>query len=1008
MSEIHDLAIIGGGINGCGIARDAAGRGASVYLCEKNDLASATSSCSTKLIHGGLRYLEYYEFRLVREALIERERLWAIAPHIIEPLRFVLPHHAGLRPAWLLRLGLFLYDHLGGRRALPATRGLDLARDVAGAALKPGLFARGFEYSDCRVDDARLTVLNALGARELGAVIEPRTEALAARREGGLWHLELTVGGTRKHIRARALVNAAGPWVAEVMQRRLGLAKHAGTRLVQGSHIVVRRLFAHDKAYIFQNADGRIVFAIPFQGDFTLIGTTDRDYRGDDPGAAQATHEEIDYLCAAANACFAQQIGPGDIVWSYSGVRPLYDDGAGEAKAATRDYVLELDDAPGQAPALAIFGGKITTYRRLAEAVLDKLAPHVPALRQRRGWTQAAPLPGGDFPMREVAALERDLAARFPFLPAGLATRLARSYGTRSFTLLQGCHRDEDLGRDFGAGLFEREVRYLCEQEWAQSAEDILWRRSKLGLRLGEAQARALSRYLAECKPAPTMKVPPMKKLLLAIDQGTTSSRALIFQSDLTVAAVAQQEFAQHFPASGWVEHDPEAIWRSTLHTLREAMAKAGAPPAALAGIGITNQRETTVVWSRTTGQASYNAIVWQDRRTAEHCAALRAAGHGEEVARKTGLLLDPYFSATKIAWILDHVAGARARAERGELLFGTIDSFLLWRLTGGALHATDATNAARSMLFDIHRGVWDEALCRLFRVPMAMLPQVRDCAAEFGVTQPEILGAAVPILGMAGDQQAALIGQACFVPGMAKATYGTGCFALLNTGAKPVSSQNRLLTTIAYQFAGRRCYALEGAIFVAGAGVQWLRDGLGIIQNATECDALAAKADAAQAVYLVPAFVGLGAPYWDAEARGALFGLTRATSRREIVRAVLESVGYQTLDLIEAMRADWGGGADTVLRVDGGMTASDFTMQFLADILAAPVDRPQETETTALGAAYLAGFTAGFLPAPEAFGAGWALQRRFLPALESQARQAKIAGWRDAMARTRSGRGVA
>lgn len=494
-----------------------------------------------------------------------------------------------------------------------------------------------------------------------------------------------------------------------------------------------------------------------------------------------------------------------------------------------------------------------------------------------------------------------------------------------------------------------------------------------------------------------------MAKYLVAIDQGTTSSRALVFRPDLSVVAVAQQEFAQHFPASGWVEHDPEDLWRTTVETLREAVTKAGLKPADIAGIGITNQRETTVVWSKATGKPVHNAIVWQDRRTAEVCAALRTEGHGDVVAAKTGLLLDPYFSGTKIAWILNHVPGARAQAERGELLFGTVDCFLLWRLTGGKVHATDATNASRTLLFNIHSGQWDAELCALLNVPMTMLPEVRDSAADYGATLPELLGAPVPILGIAGDQQAALIGQACFSPGMAKATYGTGCFALLNTGEKPVASKNRLLTTIAYQLNGQRHYALEGAIFVAGAAVQWLRDGLGIIKHASESGALAAQADPAQQVYLVPAFVGLGAPYWDAEARGAMFGLTRATSPREIARAALESVGYQTRDLIDAMRADWAAEANTVLRVDGGMTASDWTMQFLADILDAPVDRPKVLETTALGAAYLAGLQAGVLPPPEAFGQTWALEKRFTPAMQAGVRATKIAGWRDSVARTRS-----
>ncbi|SFJ83902.1 glycerol kinase [Bosea sp. OK403] len=493
---------------------------------------------------------------------------------------------------------------------------------------------------------------------------------------------------------------------------------------------------------------------------------------------------------------------------------------------------------------------------------------------------------------------------------------------------------------------------------------------------------------------------------ILAIDQGTTSSRAILFDEGLRAVASAQQEFTQHFPASGWVEHEPEDLWESVLATCRAAIAKANLSAGDVAAIGITNQRETTLIWDRSTGRAIHRAIVWQDRRTAEACAKLVEAGHEALVAGRTGLRIDPYFSATKIAWLLDNVPGARRRAEAGELAFGTVDSFLLWRLTGGAVHATDATNAARTMLFDIGRGVWDAELLALFRVPAALLPEVKDCAALFGESAPEHFGKPIPVRGIAGDQQAATIGQACFSPGMVKSTYGTGCFALLNTGAAPVASKHRLLSTIAYQFGGERTYALEGSIFIAGAAVQWLRDGLGIIEKASETGPLAQAADPAQEVYLVPAFVGLGAPHWDAQARGAMFGLTRNSGPREFARAALESVCYQTLDLIEAMRADWpaAGQGQSVLRVDGGMVASDWTMQRLADILDLAVDRPLVLETTALGAAYLAGLDAGLLPEPDRFADLWRLDRRFSPAMAGSERERKVAGWRDSVRRTLSG----
>ncbi|WP_420858476.1 glycerol kinase GlpK [Marivivens marinus] len=490
---------------------------------------------------------------------------------------------------------------------------------------------------------------------------------------------------------------------------------------------------------------------------------------------------------------------------------------------------------------------------------------------------------------------------------------------------------------------------------------------------------------------------------ILAIDQGTTSSRAIVFDRDMRISASAQEEFTQHFPDSGWVEHDPEEIWASTAGTCRAAIEKAGLSPADIAAIGITNQRETTLVWDRATGKPIYRAIVWQDRRTSAFCAELREAGHNKAITAKTGLLADPYFSGTKLKWILDYVEGARDRARRGELLFGTVDTWLIWKLTGGAAHVTDATNAARTMLYDIHNGRWSRTICDLFDIPMDMLPEVKDCAADFGVTRHDLFGREIPILGVAGDQQAATVGQACFEPGMLKSTYGTGCFALLNTGDTPVTSNNRLLTTIAYQLDGKPTYALEGSIFIAGAVVQWLRDGIKIIREAKETQPLAESADPHQEVILVPAFVGLGAPYWNADCRGAIYGLTRGSGPAEFARAALESVGYQTRDLLEAMQADMGGAGDAVLRVDGGMTASDWAMQFLSDIIDAPVDRPEVLETTALGAAWLAGQRAGVYPGMEEFAKGWMLDRTFTPTMDDATRNRKYAGWKRAVQATLS-----
>ena len=491
---------------------------------------------------------------------------------------------------------------------------------------------------------------------------------------------------------------------------------------------------------------------------------------------------------------------------------------------------------------------------------------------------------------------------------------------------------------------------------------------------------------------------------ILAIDQGTTSSRGIIFDADMKIVATAQQEFDQHFPNSGWVEHVVDDLWSTTVATANGAIAKAGIQAADIKGIGITNQRETTIVWDKNTGQAVHNAIVWQDRRTSEMCQALKADGFEAEVTERTGLLLDPYFSGTKLKWILDNVKGARAKAEAGELLFGTVDSYLIWKMTGGKRHVTDATNAARTMLYDIRDGRWSSTICARLDIPMNLLPEVLDCAADFGVTQSDILGAAIPILGVAGDQQAATLGQACFQPGMLKSTYGTGCFALLNTGDTLVSSQSRLLGTIAYQFDGKPTYALEGSIFIAGAVVQWLRDGLGIIRNAEETQPLAEQADPTQELYLVPAFTGIGAPHWDAEARGAIYGLTRGSGPAEFARAALESVGFQTRELLEAMKNDWQGAEEkAVLRVDGGMSASDWSMQFLSDIIGAEVDRPSVLETTALGVAWLAGMRAHVYPDMDGFAANWALDRRFEPQMDAQTRKRRYGGWQDAISRTLS-----
>jgi glycerol kinase len=493
-----------------------------------------------------------------------------------------------------------------------------------------------------------------------------------------------------------------------------------------------------------------------------------------------------------------------------------------------------------------------------------------------------------------------------------------------------------------------------------------------------------------------------MAQYLLAIDQGTTSSRAIVFNAEGRPLARAQQEFRQFFPKDGWVEHDGEEIWQSTLEVCRQALQQGSLDAGQIAAIGITNQRETTLVWDAATGAPIHPAIVWQDRRTADYCAELKSAGHEAMVSAKSGLLIDPYFSATKLRWILDNVPGARERAERGELRFGTVDCFLLWRLTGGKVHRTDASNASRTLMFNIHTQEWDAELLALFDIPASLLPEVLDCAAEFGICDAEVLGAPIPVLGMAGDQQAALVGQACFQPGMVKSTYGTGCFMIQNTGDTPVTSKNRLLTTVGYRLNGKVTYAVEGSIFVAGAAVQWLRDGIKLISHASDSEALAEQTGDACGVYLVPAFTGLGAPYWDPKARGAIFGLTRDTGIKEIVTAGLQSVCYQTRDLLEAMRQD-GAASPSALRVDGGMVVNNWVMQFLADILGVPVERPEVTETTALGVAYLAGLKAGIYRDLGEIAGHWQRQQRFEPRMADEQRAKLYLGWLNAVQRVRS-----
>jgi len=654
MHADYDILIIGGGIKGCGIARDAAGRGFRVLLAEMNDLASGTSSASTKLIHGGLRYLEHYEFRLVRESLIERERLWKIAPHIIWPLRFVLPYHKGLRPVWMLRLGLFLYDHIGGRRALPATRRLDLRRDPAGQPLRPG-FDTAFEYSDGWVQDARLVVLNAMDARHHGAEILTRTRVSRLSRNGGLFRAELEgCGGGRREVTARLVVNATGPWVDQVLERVAGLNSARNVRLVKGSHIVVPRMFEHDRAYIFQNRDGRIVFAIPYERDFTLIGTTDRDYRGD-PGQVAIAEEEVLYLCKAASEYFHAPVAPEQVVWSYSGVRPLYKDSASKAQEATRDYVVKMDARPDEGVRIDIFGGKSrpigaspsrsSIRSKPSSASVAARGPPVDPCQAETFRCMASRIWWPSYPRPHPASRRPPRVA----LPATTARKRricsARTASERSSAPIFPPAKPAISCSTNGLGL---------RRIFSGGGRSLGWssppRRREGSRPLWNGSDRRHS----------------MAPYIVAIDQGTTSTRTYVFDGRYHIVGRAQTEFRQSFPNSGWVEHDAEEIWETVVATVRAALADAGVSANNVGALGITNQRETVVVWDRATGRPIHPTVVWQDRRTADFCARLIDDGAEAEVTERTGLLIDPYFSATKLRWILDHVEAHASGRKQG------------------------------------------------------------------------------------------------------------------------------------------------------------------------------------------------------------------------------------------------------------------------------------------------------------------------------------------------------
>ena len=813
---------------------------------------------------------------------------------------------------------------------------------------------------------------------------------MSARRERGLWRATVQdqAGGAEETITARRLVNAAGPWVSDVLHGAMGHNGGARTRLVKGSHIVVKRLYTGDHAYLLQNPDNRVVFVIPYERDFSLIGTTDLPWTHD-PGTVAITPDETLYLCESVSHWFERPVAPDDVVWSYAGVRPLHDDGATNASAVTRDYVLELDAPAGEAPSLSVFGGKITTYRKLAEAALAKLEI-TGAL-----WTAGTPLPGGDIPDGDFARFVAELSAAYPFLPAPLVWRLARAYGTRATRILGTSKSLDDLGEDFGGYLTRAEVDYLVTQEFARSsARHLMAPLQARSARAGRHRAIPLAKDVRQCR------VTGPATFVGAIDQGTTSTRFIVFDRAGEVVSIAQKEHAQYTPHPGWLEHDAEEIFRNVRETAAEALIRAGIGAADLAAIGITNQRETTVLWDRKTGKPLHRAIVWQDTRTDKLVAAFSKDGGKHRFSVRTGLPLASYFSALKLQWLLDNIPDARAKAEAGDALFGTIDTWLIWNLCGA--HVTDVTNASRTQLMDLATLDWSPELLTAFHIPAACLARIvpsSQVAGEVSSFAGELAG--VPIAALLGDQQAAMVGQVCFAQGEAKNTYGTGNFLLLNTGETPVASRHGLITTVAYQLAGQKaCYALEGSIAITGALIQWLRDNLGIISKAFEADVLAASVPDNGGVYIVPAFAGLYAPHWREDARGVICGLTRYANRAHICRAALESTAYQTADVARAMEADSGISLG-ILRVDGGMVHSEPLMQFQSDILNANVVRPAVTETTALGAAYAAGLAVGVWSGPEELRALWRQDHDWQPSMSEKERSRLMQHWRAALQRS-------
>jgi glycerol kinase len=1048
------VLILGAGINGCALARELALNGVSVWIVDTDDVAAGATSGSSRLIHGGLRYLEYGDFELVRESLAERARLLRLAPQFVRPLELWIPvenRFGGVfaapgrffgwqfwprsnrpRGLWLINMGLVLYDAFARDPLLPKHRSLHASSSQA-PPVNRDRYRWLSAYYDAQVEfPERLALAMLSDAESISRSVGLNFRVLAhheARRRGTTVEIAPVGSSVSAYsLHPPIIINATGAWVDETLTQ-LDVRSRQLMGGTKGSHLFTfhpqLRAALGNRGIYAEARDGRPVFITPL-GSAVLIGTTDEPFR-QSPGLAQASESEVEYLLDAVNGVVNEvRLTRADVDFHYSAVRPLPRSDAQTPGAISRRHALVMADAGG-VPLLSLVGGKLTTMRSLAETaaaeVLKIFGQSLSANSRQR------PFPGAEAypPTAEALRLAQQTIAQRTGFAEDVVSQVWALFGTRTDEVLAS---SADRALLDGLPLASCVARWAIRREWARTLADLVERRlmllyhQRLSRRCLEQLAEILSdeghvppehiaqavddeierlatrygkRVTSSANSGSTYTM--AEKYILALDQGTTSSRAIVFSRDGQMVAVAQQEFEQILPTPGHVEHDPEAIWSSQLATARQALQRAGLRAADIAAIGITNQRETTILWEKATGRPVANAIVWQSRITAGICDRLKADDLEGVFRSKTGLVVDAYFSATKIKHLLDTVPGLRARAEAGEILFGTVDSWLIWRLTGGQRHVTDYSNASRTLIYNIHELDWDDELLRLLHIPRIMLPEVVPSSGVLGETDAQWFGGAIPIAGCAGDQQAATFGQACFEPGSAKNTYGTGCFLLLNTGHEAVTSQNKLLTTIGWGLDGKITYCLEGSVFIGGAVVQWLRDGLGIIKKSVDVEALAASVSQSEGVYLVPAFVGLGAPYWDPYARGTIVGITRGTTAAHIALAALESMAFQSRDLLEAMQRD-AGVRLKALKVDGGAAVNNRLMQFQADILATTVSRPKVAETTALGAAYLAGLAVGYWSSQDEIAKNWVLDREFHPAMPEAERNARYGRWQDAVKR--------